>query len=388
MTRNYIIILAAITAIVAIFVACFAYTRNASVNAATLNDSNFDNDQYYTLQAWKVIVSYITGTTIDLSGAATVGSLSTTGSATVGSLSTTGSATVGSLVGGSLDVLGDTTITGVTTITGDTTITGQAEVGSLLTNGVGNTGNAEVGGALDVTGNAEVGGALDVTGNAQVGGALDVTGNAQVGGALDVTGDADVGGALDVTGNADVGGSLKIMGGLYSGFRNYGVNVITASITPSGHASVTSLNQGSDDRLKHNETPIINGLDVINKLNPLSYIKTHITYDSNHNFELSDNGVPTVNGNELSKSDWFFENGIIAQEIEQIDELKHVVSDSTRQDENGNIIKTVKYNDIFVYNVAAVQELHKLHQEDNAKIAELTTNYNALLARVAALENA
>ena len=44
------------------------------------------------------------------------------------------------------------------------------------------------------------------------------------------------------------------------------------------------------------------------------------------------------------------------------------------------------YNDIFVYNVAAVQELHELQQEDKVEIAELTTNYNALLARVAALE--
>ena len=99
----------------------------------------------------------------------------------------------------SLDVTGDAEIGGALDVTGDVVAASSVQAGSLDV-----TGAAEVGGALDVTG-AVVAGSLDVTGAAEVGGALDVTGavvaaSSVQAASLDLTGDAEVGGALDVTG--------------------------------------------------------------------------------------------------------------------------------------------------------------------------------------------
>ena len=262
LNNGYIVIIAII---VALFVACFARAgyitfRADSVPVSALKDhvshthhvdtTYIDDIPHYTLRGWRAVVGYITGTTLDITGKADVGSLEVTGNADVGSLEVTGNADVeGSLsttenasVGGSLDVTGNAEVRGALDVTGKTdvgslTCSGHAVAGSLYT-----IGNAEVGGALGVAGNAEVRGSLYTIGTAQVGGALGVAGSASVGGALGVAGNAEVIGALDVTGDVSVVGSLSTtqsaqVGGLVTGFALVGeLGVMELGVT--GNAEV------------------------------------------------------------------------------------------------------------------------------------------------------
>ena len=85
-------------------------------------------------------------------------------------------------------------------------------------------------------------------------------------------------------------------------FQNMDVTTMTA-----GGSNVTS-----DDRLKHNEVVIANGLDIIDKLTPKFYQKTQVLLDASYNGDLSDYV-------------WNYEAGLIAQEVLQIRDISYVV---------------------------------------------------------------
>jgi hypothetical protein len=97
--------------------------------------------------------------------------------------------------------------------------------------------------------------------------------------------------------------------------------------TPDTSYSGATTNT-SDDRLKHNEKPITNALDIIDKLEPKQYFKTKEMYDASHHFELDASGNPLdASGNALNKGeDYHIENGLIAQDLLKIPELSFVVS--------------------------------------------------------------
>ena len=125
----------------------------------------------------------------------------------------------------------------------------------------------------------------------------------------------------------------------------------------------------SDDRLKHNEAIIINGLDIIDKLTPKFYQKTFEMLDADYNGDLSANT-------------WNYEAGLIAQEVLKIPDLSFCVSGGDYYDENNNLIKepySVNYNNIFMYGLAATKELHK-------KVKAQETIINSLIARIEVLE--
>ena len=50
--------------------------------------------------------------------------------------------------------------------------------------------------------------------------------------------------------------------------------------------TVVGTNYTSDDRVKHNEQPIVGALETLSKITPKKYIKTTEMYDANHDFEL------------------------------------------------------------------------------------------------------
>jgi phage tail protein X len=75
----------------------------------------------------------------------------------------------------------------------------------------------------------------------------------------------------------------------------------------------SSFTNYSDDRLKHNEVVIANGLDVIDKLCPKFYQKTLTMLDAHYNGDLS--GLA-----------WIYEAGLIAQEVLQIPDISFAVS--------------------------------------------------------------
>ena len=187
-------------------------------------------------------------------------------------------------------------------------------------------------------------------------------------------------------------GETWLKGGLTYNYRS--VNSLTPFIDTDNNTTTTesiSMNtldsEGwSDDRIKHNESKITNALDTINKMNVYRYIKTpQRMYNSDHHFTLDSSGNPLdENGNKILN--YYIENGIIAQELETIDEVRHTVSNGNMVDESGNRIKQVKYNDLFCYNIAATQEIHNIQQADKAKIVELETKNASLEEKVSTLE--
>ena len=100
-----------------------------------------------------------------------------------------------------------------------------------------------------------------------------------------------------------------------------------------------SLMIGSDDRLKHNELPIVNALQAILKLKPQKYDK----------------------GIEGQENQWRKEAGFIAQEVLSIEEFQTSVA------MNQDGFYSVNYTDILTYAVSAIQELtmqvHTLNQQ-------------------------
>ena len=180
--------------------------------------------------------------------------------------------------------------------------------------------------------------------------------------------------------------------------------------------TVQSANVNSDDRLKHNEVVITNGLDVIDRLNPKFYKKTLTLLDASYN-------------GDLSGQSWSYEAGLIAQEVLQIPDLSfavsggdyyqetinyydisyilrnqsndpstnyydpstnHIISSnydiSANYDISYNLIKqpySLNYNSVFTYGIAAIKELHA-----KVKIQETTNldeQLNSLIERIEAL---
>ena len=134
----------------------------------------------------------------------------------------------------------------------------------------------------------------------------------------------------------------------------------------------------SDERIKHNELDISNGLITVNKLNPQFYIKTYdVTdicgneYPRNHNFTTNDlsNGLPLGT---------YYESGYIAQDVSNIAELNHLIA-GDEYDESGNPTElALNYTGIQPYLTKAIQELHVLVLQQQQQILDLSAQVAAL----------
>eukprot|EP00942_MAST-04A_sp_MAST-4A-sp1_P014641 g14641.t1 len=183
---------------------------------------------------------------------------------------------------------------------------------------------------------------------------------------------------------------INSSGGLYLNYNGGGVHY---------GSSGTQL---SDNRIKHNEKPLSNALKIINKLKPQKYFKSFKMYDENHHYELDSNGNPITNDK------FSIETGLIAQDIQQIEELSYLVKEMPDKsyteeidvldengeevfDNSGNKQKTTKvisvpsrlslsYNDIFVYNIKATQELHAENEKLKNKFSEMKEDVKLLKA--------
>ena len=171
---------------------------------------------------------------------------------------------------------------------------------------------------------------------------------------------------------------------------------VSGTITAGGAGAAVT----SDDRLKHNEVIINNGLAVIDKLCPKFYQKTQVMLDASYNGDLSGYA-------------WNYEAGLIAQEVLQTGEINFVVSggdyyesvmnydlsvndlsvnnlsvnDLSVNEVSNNLIKkpyALNYNSIFTYGVAAIKELHTKVKAQEANI--LDQQLNSLITRIETLE--
>ena len=130
--------------------------------------------------------------------------------------------------------------------------------------------------------------------------------------------------------------------------------------TPDPNSSTSSA--VSDDRLKFNKTTITNGLNVINKLNP-------VIYDMSPEFN---NEVRTQK-----------RSGFVAQEVYEIDDLKHTINVG-----NDSNPWSIHYNDIFTYNIAATKELDTIVQAQQIEINEQKTRIQQLETENTTIKNA
>ena len=127
----------------------------------------------------------------------------------------------------------------------------------------------------------------------------------------------------------------------------------------------------SDDRLKHDELDISNAFNIVQQLQPKIYKKTRKMFNSFEHSYIDSSGnkvyqtIPETDyysgniiyientGNIGEKgNDWFYEAGLIAQDVYAIDELKEFV-----QVGNEENIWYLNYNNIFVYSIACLKEL-------------------------------
>ena len=100
---------------------------------------------------------------------------------------------------------------------------------------------------------------------------------------------------------------------------------------------------------------------------------------------------------DLSGYTWFYEAGLIAQELLQIKDISFLVEGGDYYDSNNVFTQqpySVCYGGIFVYGLAAIKELHtKVKTQESsiinlqASILNQQTIINSLIARIAALKN-
>ena len=166
----------------------------------------------------------------------------------------------------------------------------------------------------------------------------------------------EISGDISFIGNFDFSGDISFIGN----FDFSGGNVTFDASLVIGDADANSFNVNvvtvkSDDRLKHNEKNITNGLEIIRQLEPQTYQKTR-------NFKHIDfSGIV----NEA----FILEAGFIAQEVEKITDLSFSVNIG-----NEIIPYSLNYNNIFVFGLAAIKELDKKISDKEKISSNLNSN--------------
>ena len=158
-----------------------------------------------------------------------------------------------------------------------------------------------------------------------------------------------------------------------------GDSSFNSNVNILGNLTVNGIFTNSDKRLKENNIDIINGIELIKKLKPQ-------IYDKRNKLELDDNNY------------YIKESGFIAQDIEEVEELKHLINKPK------NIEKepyTMNYIGLIAYNTAATKELDniveqqkiKINSQENRiqqlenKVLSQETLINQLISRIEVLEN-
>jgi hypothetical protein len=114
------------------------------------------------------------------------------------------------------------------------------------------------------------------------------------------------------------------------------------------------LTSSSDKRLKFNEKPLVNALEIINRLEPVEYDQT---------YDLTDTYTEDTRQSHQC--------GFIAQSVQQIDELRHAVVGGTIGEYDKETLRALNYNAVFTYAVKAIQELSQLVKAQQLQIDEL-----------------
>ena len=154
----------------------------------------------------------------------------------------------------------------------------------------------------------------------------------------------------------EISGDISFIGN----FDFSGGNITFDASLVIGSATIEEVNNNkltirSDDRLKHNEKNINNGLEIIRQLEPQIYQKTR-------NFKH-----PDFSG--IVNEAFILEAGLIAQEVEKIIDLSFSVNIG-----NETIPYSLNYNNIFVFGLAAIKELDKKISDKEKISSNLNSN--------------
>ena len=150
---------------------------------------------------------------------------------------------------------------------------------------------------------------------------------------------------------------------LKTNYNNSNIDVsggatFSSDVNILGNLTVNETFTNSDKRLKENNIDIINGIELIKKLKPQIYDKRNKLEVDNNNYYIK-------------------ESGFIAQDIEEVEELKHLINKPK------NIEKepyTMNYIGLIAYNIAATKELDNIVEQLKIKI-------NSQENRIQELEN-
>ena len=144
------------------------------------------------------------------------------------------------------------------------------------------------------------------------------------------------------------GGVGTTGGGTWNDYAIYSHGPI---LTNSYIVVLDAVPGASDDRIKTEEVDITNSTETLMLLRPKNYYK-HPTYRVS---EDDESAIPEkdLSGNFIEK---YWESGLIAQSVEQIDELKHLVGDIKVE---GNDLKVLNYTGLIPYLVRSNQELNE-----------------------------
>ena len=96
------------------------------------------------------------------------------------------------------------------------------------------------------------------------------------------------------------------------------------------------LVSASDNRLNFNEQPLVNALNVVNRLELVEY---------DHTYDLVDTLTPEVQQSRQC--------GFIAQYVQAIDELKRAVEEGQFGNDGKESISALNFNAVFTYAVGA-----------------------------------
>ena len=172
-------------------------------------------------------------------------------------------------------------------------------------------------------------------------------------------------------------GSIGFYHDEMAGLNHAGTSMQSFYINFAGPAVfISGQTNSSDDRIKHNEETITNGLETIRQLVPEKYLK----------------------GKSIDDQYAFTEAGFIAQKVLDISNLNFTVTQSNKELIEGDPSSCcygLNYNSIFTYNVAATKELDVIVRDlsnnllvANNKITQLETELANLRQENTIIKNA
>jgi hypothetical protein len=173
----------------------------------------------------------------------------------------------------------------------------------------------------------------------------------------------DVSCSVIIDGSMTVGNDLAITNGVIQ-TPDRSKDALTIDndgvVTLTGPETVTS-----DDLLKHNETTITNGLNVVNQMNP-------VTYDKSFTIDNSDNLI--------------LNSGYIAQEIYAINDLSHNIIVGGYKPDGTYKPWSLNYDGLMPFHTSAIKELYNNYTNLNNQVITQTTTITQLQSEITALK--